>query len=86
MADINLINSGLLNETYSKLNSNLIGEQISSILRQQQSNQQVNYSNQQINKDVLPIKVGNYALKKKIGSGNFAIVKIAEHIPTKAKV
>lgn len=37
-------------------------------------------------KDVLPSRVGNYILKKKIGSGNFAVVKLGEHAPTKAKV
>ena len=50
-----------------------------------QSTQQSNYSNHASpHKDA--IKIHNYLIKEKIGSGNFAVVKLAEHIPTKAKV
>ena len=50
-----------------------------------QTNQSSNYSNNTSpQKDA--IKIHNYLIKEKIGSGNFAVVKLAEHIPTKAKV
>ena len=39
-----------------------------------------------IDTNALPIKIGHYSFLKKIGSGNFAVVKLAEHLPTKAKV
>lgn len=32
------------------------------------------------------IVIGNYRLERTIGKGNFAVVKLATHIPTKSKV
>ena len=33
-----------------------------------------------------PVRVGCYQIEKTIGKGNFAVVKLATHIITKAKV
>ena len=56
--------------------------------QQQQQQPPITSSSAQPNhrKNVLPTRVGKYALKKKIGSGNFAVVKLGEHMPTNAKV
>ena len=32
------------------------------------------------------VVIGNYRLERTIGKGNFAVVKLATHIPTKSKV
>lgn len=32
------------------------------------------------------VRVGNYELEKTIGTGNFAVVKLATHVITKSKV
>lgn len=32
------------------------------------------------------VRVGNYTLEKTIGTGNFAVVKLATHVITKCKV
>lgn len=32
------------------------------------------------------VRVGNYELEKTIGTGNFAVVKLATHVVTKSKV
>lgn len=32
------------------------------------------------------VRVGNYELEKTIGTGNFAVVKLATHVITKTKV
>jgi serine/threonine-protein kinase SIK3 len=36
--------------------------------------------------EVCPVHVGCYQIEKTIGKGNFAVVKLASHIVTKAKV
>ena len=96
--DLDLLNSLeterlLLNSPYSGKEPNLTSEQLELILKHPPPNPnaqqaQINYSSTQPNhhKDVLPNRVGKYALKKKIGSGNFAVVKLGEHITTNAKV
>lgn len=90
----------LLNSSYSGTEPNqLTTDQLELILKhppppnstpQQQPPPQINYYSSSAqpkhHKDGLPNGVGKYALKKKIGSGNFAVVKLGEHMPTNAKV
>ena len=86
MSELNHIDSNLVNDVaYSNDDDDLDQEAHYTGPQSFQSNQPSNYlNNTSPQKDA--IKIHNYLIKEKIGSGTFAVVKLAEHIPTKAQV
>lgn len=84
----------LLNNSYSTEESNLLtSDEIERMLKSSPPNpnqQPPTYparqpgSNSDYSKE--PPQMQKYVIKKKIGSGNFAVVRLGEHTQTKAKV